>query len=277
MVRKTTRLTVVAALVSAALAVLAQRPAAAAPKGFNIHQPGATIVVDHAVWRQFLGVYLVVGDDGINRLRYGAVTPDDRAGLADYIRHLEGIDPTTLSADEAFAYWANLYNALTVGLVIDQYPVASIRQIGGGLFNAGPWKQEITTVNGQRLSLDNIEHDILRAHWREPRVHYAVNCASLGCPNLLADPFTGETLDRQLDAAARAYVNHPRGVRIDDGRIVASSIYKWFKVDFGDSDAGVLDHLAQYAEPDLQQRLRGARRIHRYDYDWSLNDAGDAP
>ena len=162
------------------------------------------------------------------------------------------------------------------------YPVDSIRKItiNEGLFGflkksvgvGGPWKAQIITVKGQKLSLDNVEHDILRPIFKDPRVHYAVNCASYGCPNLANEAFTGDKLQNQLDTNARAFVNHPRGIAFEGDAVTASSIYQWFKVDFGGTDEGVLDHVRKYANEDLKAKLEGKTSIAGFGYDWALND-----
>ena len=231
-----------------------------------------TATVDHADWQQLLGAYLVTEDTGgINRFRYAAVTDGDRARLKGYIEQLAAIDPRNYPRAEQRAYWINLYNALTVEVVLQHYPLKSIRDIDGGLLGSGPWKRQLVEVAGQPLTLNDIEHRILRPIWRDPRTHYAVNCASLGCPNLAAEAYTRANVDRMLDEAARAYINHPRGVAFEDGRLTLSSIYNWFDVDFGESDAAVLAHLAQYAEPELGERLAGYDGRIKYHYDWRLN------
>ena len=127
-------------------------------------------------------------------------------------------------------------------------------------------------LGSAELSLDDIEHGIMRPTFNDPRVHYAVNCASVGCPNLGTEAFTGARLDEQLEAAARAYVNSRRGVALEGKRIVISSIYVWYKADFGGSDQGVLEHLRRYAAPALAQRLAELSSIRDHTYDWSLND-----
>jgi hypothetical protein len=129
----------------------------------------------------------------------------------------------------------------------------------------------VVSVNGIGLSLDDIEHAILRPVFKDDRVHYAVNCASIGCPNLGTEAFTGASLEAQLEAAARAYVNHPRGVAVEGRRVRASSIYDWFEEDFGGSAAGVLAHLRRFAAPELAGRLASVSAIDAYAYDWSLN------
>jgi hypothetical protein len=131
-------------------------------------------------------------------------------------------------------------------------------------------------VAGVDLSLNNIEHDILRKGWRDPRVHYAVNCASFSCPNLPQTALRGVGLGEVLDAAARAYVNHSRGVRFEGQKLIVSSIYRWYGGDFGGNDGKVIAHLAQYAAPALRTRLQAVDRIARGAYDWSINATSEA-
>jgi hypothetical protein len=229
-----------------------------------------------------LAKYLVSGADGVARVRYAAwkASAADRATLAAYVTALAAAKPSTLARADAFALWANLYNALTLQVVLDRYPVRSIRDIkseGAGLDPKalfGPWRTKRVTVEGKRLSLDDIEHGIMRPSFKDPRVHYAVNCASIGCPNLKATAWRAASLEADLDAAARAYVNSPRGaVALNPGLIRASSIYDWFKADFGGNDAGVLSHLRRYADKDLEAALTAQARIAGFSYDWALNDA----
>ncbi len=228
----------------------------------------ASAIVDHAPWGRILSRYVVVDDAGVHRVRYAAVTPADRRALADYIDALAATTVTALGPDAQLAFWLNLYNALTVAAVLEAYPVDSIRAIDG------VWQADRVTVEGRALSLDDIEHGIVRPVFGDPRIHYAVNCAAVGCPDLAAEPYRADDLDAQLEGAARAYVNDPRGVRVDvGGDVTVSSIYNWFQEDFGDSEAAVLDHLAGYAEPDLAADLAAAGGIAGYAYDWALNDA----
>ncbi len=240
---------------------------------FATHDPGSTITVDHSAWDKMLKAH-VKPDGDLNRVDYAAWTRDSRDDLRAYIERLEQTDTASLPRPEQYAYWVNLYNAVTVALILKHYPVDTIRDIdiSPGFFTRGPWGAELVTVGGVKLSLDNIEHDILRVNWDDPRVHYAVNCASVGCPNLARDAYTGDNLDDQLDAAARAYIASPRGVRFDGGRVTASKIYSWYDEDFGNSEAGVIAHLRKYANGETARRLSGLSSIDNYAYDWSLND-----
>ncbi|MCB1503931.1 MAG: DUF547 domain-containing protein [Hyphomicrobiaceae bacterium] len=249
---------------------------------FSAHKVGATVQVDHHAWDQLLKSYVKPAADGVNRVDYKSFKANGGAALKAYVADLERTKVSALDRPVQLAFWINLYNAKTVDIVLDHYPVASIRDISleesllGFLKKSvgagGPWKTPIVNVEGRRLSLDNIEHDILRPVFKDPRVHYAVNCASYGCPNLQAAAFTGANADAMLTEGAKAYVNHPRGISVKDGRVKASSIYNWFQTDFGGSDAGVLQHVRLYATPELKAALAGVTAIDSYDYDWRLND-----
>ncbi|MCY4588335.1 MAG: DUF547 domain-containing protein [Bryobacterales bacterium] len=234
--------------------------------------------IDHGSWQNLLDRYLRVHSSGINRFDYAALkaSAKDITGLADYLAHLQGLDPREYSRAEQKAYWINFYNALTVQVVLEAYPVDSIRDISdsflGGLMFSGPWEDVVAHVAGLDLTLDDIEHGILRPIYRDNRIHYAVNCASLGCPNLLPTAFTAANTETLLDTGSREYVNHPRGVDfVDDDFIVISSIYDWFVEDFDGSEEGAIKHLIQYADKELAERLRNFEGSVDYDYDWGLN------
>lgn len=233
-----------------------------------------------------LGRYVVPHADGVMRVRYAAwkASAPDLAALDGWIAEAAARRPAAMPRNEAFAFWGNLYNALTLKVVLDRFPVRSIRDIRStGVpfdprqFN-GPWRTRLVTVEGRRMSLDDIEHETMRPTFRDPRVHYAVNCASIGCPNIWPRAWRAETLERELDAAAVAFVNHPRGVTVlPDGRLRVSSIYEWFKEDFGGNDAGVIAHLRRHAAPPLAARLAAATAISDHAYDWTLNDTTQGP
>jgi Protein of unknown function, DUF547. len=124
---------------------------------------------------------------------------------------------------------------------------------------------------GEDLSLDDMEHRILRPIWRDPRVHYVVNCASIGCANIQGHAWQAKTLYGDLNTAASDYINHPRGANVEDGELQVSTIYSWFEEDF-DVDGGVIPHLQQYGNEALLRRLAGITRVSDYAYDWTLND-----
>lgn len=261
-------------------AALAGSQAAAAPRAelwtrWQAHDPASTLVVDHSPWQRFLERYRdAAHPSGIARVRYGTVTPEDRAALAAYLRDLQAVPVSRLNRAAQRAYWINLYNALTVEVVLRHYPVPSIRSINisPGWFSRGPWGAKLVRVEGEVLSLDDIEHRILRPIWQDPRLHYAVNCASLGCPNLIPHAFTPENTERLLEEAARAYVNHSRGARFEGRTLHVSSIYVWFQSDFGGGSAGVVQHLRRYATGELAARLTDYSGGLEDSYDWALNE-----
>ncbi|WP_198376791.1 DUF547 domain-containing protein [Neoroseomonas rubea] len=230
-----------------------------------------------------LARYVSLPADGVARVAYARwkAAAADMAALEAWIAAAAARRPSAMARAEAFAFWANLYNALTLKVVLDRHPVRSIRDIRStGVpfdprqFN-GPWRTRLVTIEGRAMSLDDIEHGVMRPTFRDPRVHYAVNCASIGCPNLPARAFRAATLERDLDEAARAFVNHPRGVTaLADGRLRVSSIYHWFREDFSGTEAGGVAHLRQHAAPPLAARLAAATAIADHAYDWALNDAG---
>jgi len=238
------------------------------------HDPHATTSIDHGPWTAFLQHYRHAGPDGVARIDYGGVTDDDRAALSAYIDRLAGLPISTYNRAEQRAYWIDLYNALTVHVVLEHYPVDSIMDIdiSPGWFSRGPWGRKLVNIEGRDVSLDDIEHRILRPIWHDPRIHYAVNCASIGCPAIQPVAFTADNTEQLLDAGAHDYVNHPRGAAFEDEGLVVSSIYEWFQADFGGTEAGVLEHLRRFADDDLRARLKGRSGYDDDRYDWTLND-----
>ena len=246
-------------------------PAAVLLERWTAHDPASTDDIDHGPWDRFLAAYVAANTDGVNRMAYGSVSEADRKALDAYIGGLAAVPISRYSRPRQMAYWINLYNALTVRLILDHYPVRSIRDISAGFFSPGPWNLDLVQVEDEDLSLNDIEHGILRPIWRDARIHYAVNCAAIGCPSLPRSAFRADTMDDLLDTAARAYVNHPRGVRFDGDSLIVSSIYVWYQEDFGDTDQGVIAHLKRFAGPELSAKLEKAGEISDHDYDWSLN------
>jgi len=249
---------------------------------FAIHKAGSETKVDHATWDGLLKKYVKPDGTGLNRVDYAGFKAEGHTALKAYVKSLEAVQVRDLARAEQYAFWANLYNAKTIDVVLDHYPVDSIRKISikEGFFGflkksvgfGGPWKAKIMKVAGKELSLDDVEHGILRPIFKDPRVHYAVNCASIGCPNLRTSAFTAENLEAELDAGAREYVNNLRGIAVRDGSVTASSIYNWFQSDFGGSAEGVLAHVRKYATPELAAKLEGVTSVANYAYDWNLND-----
>ena len=250
-------------------------PAAVELAGWDASDESNLERIDHGAWQDVLDGYVAADAAGVNLVDYEALaaSAEDRAKLAGYLDHLQGLDPRDYSRAEQMAYWINLYNALTMQIVLEAYPVDTIRDVHEGVIPyVGPWGDVHANVAGQDLTLDQIEHGILRPLWRDKRIHYAVNCAAYGCPHLLTTAFTAENTERLLEAGARAYVNSARGVDpVDEDLIVLSSIYAWYPEDFGDTEEALLAHLMEYADDELAAQLEGFEGAVEYDYDWSLN------
>ena len=253
-------------------------PAGAAQKAeviakWEASDESSAAVIDHSAWQDLLDAYLVTDDPaGVNLFDYAALKANeaDRRKLSGYLKSLAGVDPRNYSRDEQMAYWINLYNALTIFVIVPRHPVDSIKDIKSGIIDFGPWNLELFPLQGDKLTLNQIEHGILRPIWKDPRVHYAVNCASIGCPNLAAQAYRADNLEELLEQGATDYINHPRGARVEDGKLVVSSIYDWFQEDFGGNNAGVFAHLKQYAKPELGAALENFDSFDDY-YDWKLN------
>ena len=238
---------------------------------WSVSDEGSTQVVDHRAWESFLREHVVVDENGVNRVAYDAATAAGRDVLNEYIGTLSDQDPRELNKPEQLAYWINLYNALTVDVVLQHQGVASIRQMGDGAAGAGPWGDPAIDIAGRSLTLDDIEHRILRPIFRDHRIHYGVNCASFSCPNLITTAYTAENVDSLLDQAEIDYVNHSRAVAFDaDGRLTLSSIYDWYRADFAASERALLLYLSKHHRTE-GERLAEYDGEVRYDYDWSLN------
>ena len=240
------------------------------------HDERGERVVNHQPWEEFLQKFVVESPDGSTRVKYGAVDYEARARLGLYLQDLGRVRVTKLRRDEQRALWINLYNAFTVKLVLERYPISSIRvlDISPGIFTSGPWGAKLLKIQDDTLSLDDIQHRILRPIWNDPRTHYVLCNSASSAPNLPRHAFTASNLEPQLEAAARAFVNDPRGVRIEDGKLHLSPLYGDYKADFGGSDQALIEHLTRYAAPALAMDLSVVGKVTADNtYDWLLNDA----
>lgn len=254
-----------------ALLTVARAPALAAT--IDAFQPRGTGGVDHTAFDRLLQTHVKPDGNGYNRVDYRGFAASGRAALKSYLDLLEQARPSTFKRAEAHAYWINLYNAKTLDVVLDNYPVRSIKTInlgGGGLFGRGPWSKKLIRVEGRDLSLDDVEHRIVRPIFADPMSHYALNCASYSCPNLATRAFTGVNLDRLMAGNAAAYVNHERGVSVADRAITASKLYSWYASDFG-GRRRLKKHWNRFATPPLKSAIEAAP-LGGFVYDWALND-----
>jgi hypothetical protein len=238
------------------------------------HDPANTQTIDHSRWQAFLQKLVVTNHpSGINRVRYQALSAADFTALQGYIRSMQEVTISNYNRAAQKAFWINVYNALTVHLVVSRYPVASIRDINisPGLATRGPWGAKLFSVEGEKISLDDIQHRILRPIWKDRRAHYALTNATLGSPHLQATAYTAETSEALLERSAREFINHPRGVSIQKGRLQVSSLYVWFQEDFGGSADGLMEHWQDYADAPLADALANYNGGLVHDYDWALN------
>jgi Protein of unknown function, DUF547 len=196
----------------------------------------------------------------------------DSTALNSYLALLSSVHPDDKkwSRNEQMAYWINAYNAFTIKLIVDNYPVASIKDIKKGIaFVNSVWDIKWIKIKGYTYDLNNIEHNILRAVFKDARIHAAVNCASYSCPQLRAEAYTAEKLDAQLDDAMRQFLADPLRNQINEQGVQVSEIFKWFKGDFERDAGSLLGYLNKYAG----QKINPSTKIEHLEYDWRLNDA----
>ena len=192
--------------------------------------------------------------------------------LEAYLDLLAVAKPSEMSFNAQLAFWINTYNALVIKGVIDHYPTKSVRKVKafGGFFSRLKFQ-----VAGETYSLNQIEHDIIRTEFVDPRVHFALVCASISCPPLENTVYLPETIEEQLDAVTLKFVTNPKKVRLDRSkrRVYLSKIFKWYKKDFTEGYDGVADFLADYLpSEDADFVLAKDVKFHYLDYDWTLND-----
>lgn len=239
----------------------------------------------YAAWDALLKKHVRWLPDGKQSRAHYKGFAADRAALKAVLDTMSAVPKATFnewSKPQQMAFLINAYNAFTVEIILTQYPdIKSIKELG--LFNRGPWKNEFFTLLGNKRHLDWIEHEQLRPIYKEPRIHAAVNCASIGCPALRDEAFTAAKLEAQLEDGMRRFMSDRTRNRVRDDRVEVSAIFKWFKQDFSSGYRGyhqLEDMLAAYAEqlsdkPDEQAALRAkALPVRHLDYDWSLNDTG---
>jgi len=222
--------------------------------------------VNHSLYGDLLAKHVKAG-----RVNYRTFKNEEKR-LDKYLKLLDETDPDTLSRNEQFAFYINAYNACTIKLILQHYPgIQSIKDIGS--WWSTPWKIKFCKIGGKTYSLDQIEHNILRPRFKDPRVHFAINCASKGCPTLISEPYQGSILDQQLDESTRAFINDPEKNRLEGNTLYVSKIFKWFKDDF-DGDIAVF--FSNYADKNLKNTLSDKKsqiNIKYLNYDWSLNES----
>lgn len=230
----------------------------------------------HTQWNEILTRHVDV-DRGASRVDYRGIQRN-QAVLNHYLEELEAVslgEYRSWSQSQRLAFLINAYNAFTVKLIVDNYPVGSIKDLGGWL--SSPWKKKFFTLLGEKKHLDNIELDIIREDFDEPRVHFALNCAAVGCPALRREAFVADRLDEQLEEATRAFLTDERRNRYhpESKRLELSSLFRWYHKDFEEKYGSIEEFVASRitTASRAQEVIRNEKvKIIYLDYDWSLND-----
>lgn len=201
-----------------------------------------------------------------------------------YISFLKSTDPNSLENEkERLAFWINAYNAYTIKVICDNYPVKSINDLHSGgvilgqILNTTIWDKEIVIINNKATSLNNIEHKTIRPIFKDPRIHFALVCAAKSCPPLRSEAYEGSKLDQQLDDQARLFLSDNSSNRIDvaSRKATISKIFDWYEKDFGKNETEVLIKLSQYLPDQIGKSIQSNPdkwEVEYTDYDWSLNE-----
>lgn len=230
--------------------------------------------VDHSAWQDILTAYV---DDqhpsGVNRFNYASVTPSDSAKLKNYLSYLQKLEPRQLNSEEAKAFWINMYNAILVDKIVDAYESGSRRAINR-LMNGGvesrALSRDAAELLMQEISLNDIQHGILRPIWKDPRVHFALSTGALSGANIQKAAFNGANNEALLEKAKAEFMQHPRAVRVEDNSLVLNSVFEWYAADFGDNKSAVLAYIRENTSDTMRQAMDGLSRIS-FDYNWDLN------
>lgn len=220
-------------------------------------------------------------------VNYKAIKADDR--IKQYIEYIKTMDTASIAPSERLAFWINAYNAWTLKVVIDNYPLKSIKDLGadlviGTIFKKTIWDKDLVTMNGKtEMSLNDIENDIIR-EYRDARIHFAIVCAAKSCPQLRSEAFTGEKLSEQLDEQGKIFLSDTKKNRLDNlekKQLMLSNIFNWFEKDFkrdkgfGKEKGTVIKFIARFVPKETADKLLANEKdidIDNLDYDWSLND-----
>lgn len=207
-----------------------------------------------------------VSEDG--QVSYGKLA-NDRTEFDAYIKMLESNHPdNSWTKDAQLAFWINAYNAFTIKLIIDNYPVKSIKELGGKIYKVNTaWDIRFVNIGDETYDLNNIEHAIIRKQFNEPRIHFAINCASESCPNLRNEAYTAAKLDAQLEEQTKKFINDKSKNKITNSSAQLSKIFSWFKGDFTKGGKSLIEFINRYADVKIDAKAD----ISHLDYSWELN------
>lgn len=242
--------------------------------GQNVRGSVSMEQVDHTPWDRLLKKH--VDRDGYVNYKVWHASSADRQALTAYLNSLSQVNPQAkASKDAKLAFWINAYNAVTVHGILREYPTSSIRNHTAKLFGYNIWKDLKLIVAGQGYSLEHIEHQILRK-MSEPRIHFAIVCASVGCPRLLNEAYTAKAVQTQLDTNAKDFFSRKQNFQYDarSRRFHLSSILSWFGEDFGNGQTAQLRTISKWLPDRASQAAAqsGAGSMSFLDYNWNLND-----
>ena len=231
----------------------------------------------HTLFTQILQDYVSNG-----LVKYKELKDDKR--LDKYIKQLENTDPQKIVNNKnRLAFWINAYNAYTLKFIVEEYPVESINDLHwgglylGSLLGTTIWDDEKIVINGSELSLNNIEHDIIRKEFSEKRIHFALVCASISCPPLLNEAYEGYKLDKQLSKQAELFFNDLTKNNFDKNTRTASlsKILSWYEEDFGENEQAILNFITQFIDTEIADDIKNNLpewNIKYMSYNWDLNE-----
>jgi hypothetical protein len=236
-----------------------------APKSGPL-RTGTAAPVDHAAYDRLLKKY--VTEKGLVNYKAWKADPQE---LNQYLDQLSKNPPAaSWSKPEQMAYWINAYNAYTIRLILNHYPVKSIKDIGSKIkipFVTTPWAAEFFSIGGKKMSLDDIEHGTLRKKYDDPRIHFALVCASISCPRLRNEAYTADKLDRQLDEQGRDFLNNPVKNNVGQQSAQLSKYFDWYKGDWSKNGQSVAKWVNKYAAT----KMNPDAKVSYLDYNWNLN------
>lgn len=218
----------------------------------------------HDQWTNLLKTYV----SSTGNVDYKGIK-EHEAELDAYLAVLSANHPTAdWDKNDQLAFWINAYNAFTVKLIVKNYPVVSIKDLGGSVYKVNtPWDEKFIKIGDQTYDLNNIEHGIIRKDFADPRIHFAVNCASISCPPLRNEAYVGSKLNVQLDDQARKFINDSTKNKITKNKATLSKIFTWFKGDFTASGLSIAEFINQYSEVKMTKKTK----VTYFEYDWNLN------
>lgn len=226
---------------------------------------------DYSAWTTLLRRYY----DPASGMNYAALKARDLGTLQNLRNALAKVDVKSLSRDQQLAYWINVYNVNSTAIVAEKYPVESIRDLSTDpIIRLNVFDKKVVPFGNGKISLNDVENTYIREGFKDPRIHFAINCAAKSCPPIRKEAYVGARVQAQLDDQTRTFLNGPKGMRISGDTVHVTKIMDWFEKDFRNWAGGVPNFLRKYASPENRKKLDAAGDdldIDYDDYDWSVN------